>query len=130
MAESPFGHESSAINTGRILAAMGGLGIFVVMALGVIYLILQHDVMPNHARVVDEAGLSPPKPRLQAHPQTDIAAERLQKHDLLSGYGWADSSRSYARIPIQRAMQLYVDTHAVSKTARLAPATSTSGVRP
>lgn len=127
MAESPFGYESSAINTGRILAVMGGLAIFVVVSIGVIYFVLQDDVMPHRARLVDEAGLIPPAPRLQPHPQADITAERRQKQQLLSHYAWLDSSRSFARIPIQRAMQLTVEAQASSQPA---PATSSSEVRP
>lgn len=130
MAESPFGYESSAINTRRILAGMGGLAIFVVIAIGLIYVILHQGVMPHHARVVDEAGMIPPKPHLQAHPQADIAAERRQKQQLLSGYGWVDSSRSFARIPIQRAMQLYVDAHAAGEATHPTPATSSAEARP
>lgn len=130
MAESPFGYESSAINTRRILAGIGGLVIFVLIAIGVIYVALHQDVMPHRAQVVDEVGIVPPTPHLQPHPHADIAAQRQQKQSLLSGYAWTDSARTFARIPIQRAMRLYADNHAAGATAQPVPAASTPEAHP
>ncbi|HEV7121971.1 MAG TPA: hypothetical protein VGN24_00925 [Rhodanobacter sp.] len=111
MAERPFGHESSAINTQVVLTAVGILAAFVVIAVGVLHVVLHHAVMPEHAQVVTAPGAIPPEPRLQPHPQQDIALERAQKQRMLSRYGWLDGSRRFARIPIDRAMQLYVKQH-------------------
>ena len=72
---------------------------------------IDHVVMPEHAEVVTAPGVIPPNPRLQPHPQQDIALERAQKQQMLSGYRWLDGSHDFARIPIERAMQLYVQQH-------------------
>lgn len=48
----------------------------------------------------------PPAPRLQAHPELDLAAERAREEAALKGYLWIDRERGIARIPIERAMAL------------------------
>lgn len=116
MAERPFGHESSAINVKRILALMGTLALFVVISVGVLHFVL-HRVMPDHAQVQARAGAIPPPPRLQPHPDPDLAALRAQKRALLTHYAWVDPSHHYARIPIQRAMQLYAHEQAKAQPA-------------
>ncbi|HVU82594.1 MAG TPA: hypothetical protein VHD89_11365, partial [Rhodanobacteraceae bacterium] len=63
---------------------------------------------------------------LQPHPQTDLAKFRAQKEALLSGYAWVDAQHDYARIPIQRAMQIYVQEHARENAA---PASASSGAK-
>jgi hypothetical protein len=82
--------------------------------------------MPNYAEVAARPGQVPPKPRLQPHPQTDLAKFRAQKEALLSGYAWADAQHDYARIPIQRAMQIYVQEHAHAAI----PASGSSSAKP
>lgn len=112
MAERPFGHESPGVNTGRVLTVLGALSLFVVIAVIVLHFVLRDAAMPHRVQVVDRSGVIPPAPRLQPHPDRDIASERAQKQGMLSQYAWTDPSRHYARIPIQRAMQLYVQQHA------------------
>ncbi len=48
----------------------------------------------------------PPGPRLQATPEEDLKAMRAQEHALLEGYSLVEKEGGYARIPIERAMQL------------------------
>lgn len=129
MAEHPFGHESPDVAVGRVLAALGILAVFVVGSIGVLRLVLQDEALPDHARVVAIRGMTPPVPRLQAHPNADIAAERAQKQRLLSSYAWLDASRSFARIPIQSAMQIYVEQHAAGEGARLPSETDAARAR-
>ena len=126
MAESPFGHEPPAVDAGRVLAAVGLLAAFVVISVVALHFVLHDAVMPRHAQVLDARGVIPPAPRLQPHPQIDIAAERAQKRQMLSRYLWLDSSRSFARIPIQRAMQLYVQQHSARQPVAATPASGTS----
>ena len=83
--------------------------------------------------VRDAASAEPPKPPLQAHPQTDLAKFRAQKEALLSGYAWTNAQHDYARIPIQRAMQIYAAQHAhpaSPSTSGSAPASASSGATP
>jgi hypothetical protein len=123
--EKPFGHEPDAINYRTILVGAGVLAA-VVIAIGVgLHLILTRAVIPNHAEVAARPAEIPPKPRLQAHPQTDLAKFRAEKQALLSGYAWTDTQHDYARIPIQRAMRIYVQQH-----AHMAPVSASSNAKP
>lgn len=127
MAERPFGHEPSAIHVGRVRILLGVLALCVLIAVGVLYLVLR-AVMPNHAQVEARRDAIPPAPRLQAHPQVDLAALRAQKRQLLTHYAWTDATHRYARIPIERAMQLYVQQQAKAQPAPRAAAAG--GSRP
>lgn len=48
----------------------------------------------------------PPGPRLQATPEEDLADMRAQEEALLEHYSLVDAGGEYARIPIERAMEL------------------------
>lgn len=48
----------------------------------------------------------PPGPRLQATPEEDLRAMRAEERTLLEGYSLVEKGEGYARIPIERAMQL------------------------
>lgn len=121
--EKPFGHEPDSINYRTILICAGILAVVVIGVVLGLHAILTGAVMPNYAQVAARPGRVPPKPRLQPHPQTDLAKFRAQKEMLLSGYAWTDPQHTYVRIPIQRAMQIYVQQHAHAN----APASGSSG---
>ena len=123
--EKPFGHEPDAINYRTILICAGILAAVVVGVVLGLHAILTGAVIPNHAEVAARPGVIPPKPRLQPHPRSDLAKFRAQKEALLSGYAWTDPQHDYARIPIQRAMQIYVQQH-----AHAAPASASSSAKP
>lgn len=110
--EKPFGHEPDAINYRTIVIGAGVLAAAVIAIAVGLHLILTRAVIPNHAEIAARPAQIPPKPRLQAHPQMDLAEFRAEKQALLSGYAWTDPQHDYARIPIQRAMQIYVQQHA------------------
>ena len=95
-----------------IVIGAGVLAIAIIAIAVGLHLILTRAVIPNHAEIAARPAQIPPQPRLQAHPQTDLAKFRAQKEALLSGYAWTDAQHDYARIPIQRAMQIYVQQHA------------------
>ena len=130
--EKPFGHEPDAINYRTILMCAGILAVVVIGVVLGLHAILTGAVMPNHAEVAARPGEVPPKPRLQPHPQTDLAKFRAQKEALLSGYAWSDAQHDYARIPIQRAMQIYAAQHArlTPPSSGSAPASASSGAKP
>jgi len=48
----------------------------------------------------------PPPPRLQADPKIDLDRLHARENKQLDSFGWADSSRQFARIPIERAIEL------------------------
>lgn len=53
------------------------------------------------------ARVLPPEPRLQIDPTVDMDAYRAREQALLSSYGWSDREAATARIPIDRAIDLY-----------------------
>ena len=121
--EKPFGHEPDAINYRTILVGAGVLAATVIAIAVGLHLILTRAVIPGHAEVAARPAQIPPTPRLQSHPQTDLAKFRAEKQALLSGYAWTDAQYDYARIPIRRAMHIYVQQHA---RATPAPASSSA----
>jgi len=57
----------------------------------------------------ERGELEPPGPRLQVHPEADLAAFRSQEDEILGGYGWVDKEKGVARIPIEEAMRLVAE---------------------
>lgn len=50
-------------------------------------------------------------PRIQAHPDDDLARMRRISGAGLNDYGWEDKDAGVVHIPIQRAMELYLRRH-------------------
>ena len=50
-----------------------------------------------------------PQPHLQISPQGDLDALRSQENEILTSYGWIDREKAIARIPIDRAMQVFLE---------------------
>lgn len=129
----PFGHEPDGINYRTILIVAGTLAVVVIAIAVSLHLILTRAVLPNHGEIAARPAQIPPKPRLQAHPQTALANFRAQKQRLLSSYAWTDAQHDYARIPIQRAMQIYAGQHtraASPSTSGSTPASASSSAKP
>lgn len=55
------------------------------------------------------ARVLPPEPRLQVSPLVDMVSYRARQRAILDSYGWADHAAATARIPIDRAIDLYVN---------------------
>jgi hypothetical protein len=49
-----------------------------------------------------------PEPRLQISPQGDLQELRRQEREILSTYRWIDRDKGTARIPIDRAMEVFI----------------------
>lgn len=107
----PFGHESASVRTGTVLKVVATLLGTVAVVLTILYFTAMNGLLGHHAQVVRRPDAVPPPPRLQAHPDIDIAQLRKLKHEALSRYAWIGPAHRFARIPIKRAMQLYVHQH-------------------
>jgi len=57
------------------------------------------------------AGELPPVPRPQADPQRELQTVRAQEDAHLERYAWTDSAKSSAQIPVERAMELWVQNY-------------------
>ena len=122
----PFGHESAAIPMRRLLAIGAIVLAVLLLSLVVIRFSLSRWITPHHREVVARTTVVPPPPRLQADPASDIAALDTQKSALLDAWQWTDPQHHFARIPIERAMQLYVRARAPQSASPMpaAPAAS------
>ena len=49
-----------------------------------------------------------PEPRLQINPQDDLEELMRQENEILTTYRWIDREKGTARIPVERAMQLFI----------------------
>jgi hypothetical protein len=103
------GHEPSTVHV-RAIAIFGGVLVFVVAVVGVIAWVslTTRSVHPKEAPPV--AGT-----RLQDDEAADMRELRREVEAALEGYGWVDRDGGVVRIPIERAMRLYVERHAVER---------------
>jgi hypothetical protein len=104
----PFGHEPTAIAARRVLWVGAVVAALVLIIIAVLYRVVQRDMIPQVARLTERAAAIPPAPRLQAHPHGDLVVLLRQQEALLSSYAWIDATHGTARIPIERAMAIYV----------------------
>lgn len=100
----------------RIIGFAGGVSVLVVVCAAVTWLLFAmfRDAMrrgdpPPPLLPEARERVLPPEPRLQRSPALDMSAYRAREQAYLSSYGWADERASTARIPIERAMELYVE---------------------
>ena len=118
--EPPYGHESSAIADRRVIVIGVILAVLLLGAALVLHAVLQRTA-PHHARVVARPGAVPPAPRLEVDPRKDLAAFETQKKVLLASWDWTDSTQTFARIPIERAIEIYARQQADSAKAPSKP---------
>jgi|CXWL01.1.fsa_nt_gi hypothetical protein len=72
----------------------------------------------------------PAEPRLQAAAESDLAAVRVQEAEVLGSYGLIAGQPGMARIPIDRAMALYVQKHGGAPAPAPAPVEPTPAAEP
>jgi len=111
------GHEPAVIAVAPIIKIAGALFAAVVIIAAVLYLLLRFEVMPHEAQVAARQGAVPPPPRLQVHAPDDLRDLRRQKQALLESYQWLDPAHTVARVPIERAMQIYAQQNAARSSA-------------
>jgi hypothetical protein len=115
--EQPHGPQPEAFD--RELSVRGvvgfliGLAMLAVVTFAVMWLLfgalqrqqVAHDPAPPPMAEAREQRL-PPEPRLQRDPRQDLAAMRTQENRVLGGYGWVDSERGIARVPVDSALAI------------------------
>jgi protein SCO1 len=100
-------HAPSGIDTRRIVEIGAVIAVAVFVLSVAIYGVMVHWITPEHAALSARRAPIPPVPRLQPSARADLESYRTEKRALLSKWEWTDSSRTFARIPIERAMSLY-----------------------
>jgi hypothetical protein len=109
------GHERRDIRVGTVLgwsAGLVGLILFTMVAMWLLVQALasrQERLSPPASPLAGSYGpTEPPAPRLQTDPRGDLAQLRAREQAQLDGYGWRDRGAGTVHIPIDRAMELFV----------------------
>ena len=108
-------YETSDVATRPIVLSVLGLSIFTVvftLAAHFVYFGLaarEQAASPAASPLAEQyAAKEPPEPRLQLQPRTDLEVMRAAELKILSSYGWVDKEAGVVRVPIERAMQMFV----------------------
>lgn len=72
------------------------------------------------------AAHEPPAPRLQADPMIEMDELRAAENAELSSYAWVDEAGGVASIPVDRAMELLVETAGTPSEATATELTETA----
>jgi hypothetical protein len=121
------GHEVTTWRARPFLLLLAG---FVVL-MGIIYFVVggltvswTHHVWPPQGPVLPpetSAGWNDNPPQLQTHAALDLQHLRDLEFRHLHTTNWTDSSRSYAEIPIERAMELLTQAQAENRLNQVLP---------
>jgi hypothetical protein len=94
-----------AIAAGLSAAVLVGL----VASLATLLLGAPQGASPNPPPPAAHEVLDFPEPRLQAYPAGELLEMQDAQKALLEGWGWIDPVAGIARIPVDRAAQLYLE---------------------
>lgn len=103
MAEARHPETRDVWPTALLLFA-GGLVVFLIVALGVLYLLFRPQAL--WPRQGAEWADNRASPALSTSPHEDLAAVRGHEDAELAELAWIDREKGIARIPIEDAMQL------------------------
>ena len=97
---------------GTAFAFVGLMVVGMAFAWGVYEIFITETSDPGvHAPtfVVPDSAALPPGPNLEPDPSANLAALRSHEDQILNNYAWTDSARGIARVPVARAMELYLE---------------------
>lgn len=72
----------------------------------------------------------PPGPRLQATPEKELAAFRLEEEQALETWAWVDAPSDLAQVPVERAIEAVAETGKLPDFNPPAPEPVTGGEQP
>jgi len=106
-------HEKTDMNPAYVAYFAAGLVVVAVLVqLGLWWMFHQFEQVQARREsppALVQAPAPVPEPRLQISPQEDLEQMLRQENEVLATYGWIDRRRGIARIPIERAMQLFLE---------------------
>jgi hypothetical protein len=108
--EASDAHLSKVMGT--TFALLGVMVVGLAFAWGVYEIFRTQTARPEMGAetfVVPDTADLPPAPNLEADPTSGLAALRAREDAILDTYGWTDSARGLARVPVARAMELYLE---------------------
>ena len=97
---------------GTTFALLGVMVVGMAFAWGVYEIFRTQTPEPEYGAetfVAPDTAKLPPGPNLEADPSSSLAVLRAGEDTILNGYGWTDSARNLARVPVARAMELYLE---------------------
>ena len=124
-------HETSDINVRAIIwfvVVLTGTAIAIQIAMYALFVVFDKIEVKNDPYVsplATPAGQTPPDPRLQTTPWTDLQQLRAQEVGYLHSYGWIDERTGVARIPIDKAKTLLLQRGLPVRPDPAAPAEGT-----
>jgi hypothetical protein len=92
-----------------VLATALGMAVSWWLAVGLRGHLEEEDPRPP-TLIEAQMPYEPPSPNLQIAPADELAAARAEEAQLLGSWEWADAARSKARVPIERGMELLLQT--------------------
>jgi len=109
-------HEGSDVNyRALVMIAFSMLALAFTIHVCLWYQTLLYRATPQKSpAAVSPLALGPqvpPPPRVQYDPPAELARYRSAQNTLLSQYQWVDRKHGIVRIPIERAMDLYLREH-------------------
>jgi len=109
------GHETRDVALRPVL--YGGIGLIAITAFFFALIwglfVFFKDRAPATSGVTyplaaEHARTQPPAPRLQSRPRDDLLALHAWEDGVLGSYAWVDRGEGIARVPIDRAMELFL----------------------
>jgi len=120
-AQDPVRHERGDLNARSVVRAAVVLVamtlVAIVVTVGTFRLLrglLVRADLPRPALADHAAERQPPEPRLQREPFGDVGVLRAEERAVLEGYGWVDREQGVVHIPVEHAMQLYLERNAAA----------------
>jgi|SRR5690242_12439336 len=109
-----LGHEQTDMNPKYVFyfaVALIIAGLFIHIGLWWIFRQLERQQARRETRpaMVQVPPQQPPEPRLQISPQGDLEELHRQEDEILSTYRWIDRDKGVARIPINRAIEIFIE---------------------
>ncbi len=114
---SKSAHEPADLHIDKVLGVAVALAVAIVaslLALAVLFHLFEraHPGRTSEAAPVVTTADLPPLPGVVPAPGAELLKVRAQEDLHLEHYGWIDPAHTTARIPIERAMALWVQTYA------------------
>ena len=100
------GYEKRDVDLRTVMIYAGAL-VGMILGVGVVSWIVWRSLSgPAEMSQAPQVPIPASVPRLEPHPEQDLADLRQKENGLLHQYAWVDRSQGIVRIPIDRAMEL------------------------
>jgi cell division protein FtsN len=109
-------HEGADLNVPlvvRIVVILAATLVVLVLLVVFLFHYFNHEypARTSEATPVITAADLPPQPRLQIDPKRELEEVRANEDKHLDHYAWVDQQKGVARVPIDRAMALWVKNY-------------------